>query len=243
MARAPTIDRIERLEKLKARLKSDDAMTVREIADEFGVSARTLSRDLAILKDQGLPVEADRGRGGGIRLHRNWGTGRINLDYAEAVDLLMSLAIAEQMKSSLFMANLKSARHKLMASFSSSMRFKVRGLKARILVGQASSTAVLSTHSDPDPQIIRELHQAFLMQLSVDISYLAENGARSNRIIQPHYFLLCYPVWYILAWDELREGVRTFRCDRIKISQNIDREFQLLSIAHFEKALEGISTV
>ena len=34
----------------------------------IGVSVRTLTRDIQILREQGLPIDADRGRGGGLRM-------------------------------------------------------------------------------------------------------------------------------------------------------------------------------
>ena len=128
MNRASTIGRLQRLELVTARLKSDDSLVVADLAREFGVSVRTLTRDIQILRDQGLPVDADRGRGGGVRLHWSSGIGRLSLSYAEAVDLLVSLAVAEQMKSPLLMANLGSVRRKLMASFAPSMRRKIKSL-------------------------------------------------------------------------------------------------------------------
>lgn len=66
-------------------------MAIGALADEFGVSRRTLTRDIALLRDRGLPVDADRGRGGGVRVASTWGVGRLTLDYREAVDLLVSL--------------------------------------------------------------------------------------------------------------------------------------------------------
>jgi len=243
MERSSTTDRLQRLEVLKARVKSGEPTTIGEIAEELGVSVRTISRDIQILRDQGLPIEADRGRGGGVRLHRNWGIGRVNFNYSEAVDLLVTLAIAEQMQSPLFMANLTSIRHKLMASFSPLLSSKIKGLKARILIGESASTAVLSSFSMPDRPIAKKLHQAFLMQHRTRIRYQAENNVLTDRIIQPHFLLLCYPVWYVLAWDELREDVRTFRCDRITNIRNQDDEFRLLPIIRFEKALKGINAI
>ena len=74
-----------------------------------------------------------------MRLDRHWGIGRVNLAYSEAVDLLVSLAVAEQMKSPLFMAHLGPIRRKLMASFSPATKHKVKGLKARILIGESAS--------------------------------------------------------------------------------------------------------
>ena len=243
MKRASTYDRLQRLEILTARIKSENPTTIGEVANELGVSVRTINRDIQILRTQGLPIDADRGRGGGIRLHHSWGIGRINLNYSEAVDLLVSLAVAEQMNSPLFMAQLSNVRRKLMASFSPLMSHKVKGLKSRIQIGESSSSTVLSTYAPADVAIVRQLHQAFLMQQIIQISYWSMNDEKTRRTIQPHYLLLCYPVWYVLAWDELRDDIRTFRCDRIQTIKIREQNFQLLPISRFKKSLDGINTI
>ncbi|NJO35709.1 MAG: HTH domain-containing protein, partial [Rhodospirillales bacterium] len=74
-------------------------VTAAELAAALGVSMRTLNRDLELLRDGGVPIESDRGRGGGLRLQRNWALGRLHLSPAEAIDLLLSIAIAERMNS------------------------------------------------------------------------------------------------------------------------------------------------
>ncbi len=243
MKRASTMGRLQRLEFITTRLKSNEPLMVGDIAKEIGVSVRTLTRDIQILRQQGLPVEADRGRGGGVRLHWSWGVGRVNLNYSEAVDLLVSLAVAEQMKSPLLMANLGSVRRKLMASFSPSMKNKINKLKSRILIGESASPFVLSAFSAPGARVVELLHQAFLMMRKIGIDYRAENGAKTKRTIEPHYLLLNYPVWYVLAWDHLRDEVRTFRCDRIEHSRVLDEVFCLRPFTHFEKAMEGADAI
>jgi len=243
MVRSSTTSRIERLEIITARLKSDEPTTIGKIAKEVGVSIRTLNRDIQVLKDQGLPIDTDIGRGGGIRLDRHWGIGRINLNYSEAVDLLISLAIAEKMNSPLFMAHLTKIRHKLMASFSPSMKNKVSGLKARILIGESASKFVLSEFFTPNQRTVEKIHQAFLLLHRITIVYRAENGDKTRRTIEPHFLLLSYPVWYVLAWDHLRGDVRTFRCDRVEKTQCLDEDFKLLPVARFKNSLEGINAI
>ena len=243
MKRSSTLDRLERLELLKSRLKSEEALTIANIADEFGVSARTISRDIEILKEQGVPIETDRGRGGGIRLHVNWGVGRINFNYSEAVDLMITLAIAEQMKSPLFMANLERIRLKLDSSFSPTMKTKAKTLKNRILIAPSASIEVLSSFSSPEKNVTEQLHQAFLMQQRITIRYKAKNGKSTKRLIEPHFLFLSYPIWYVLAWDELRQDIRTFRCDRILKVEQEGSEFKLLPSDRFKKAMEGVDTV
>lgn len=242
MRRSSTWDRLQRLEQLKARLKSDEVTTVADLAVELDISARSVNRDIQLLREQGLDIEADRGRGGGVRLNEHWGVGRVNLNYAEAVDLLMTLAIAEQINSPLFMANLKTIRRKLIASFSTTMKLRVRNLKSRILIAPASAN-VLNHHQPPVYPQSQTLHQAFLMQQAITFDYQPESGAATTCTVQPHYLLLSASVWYLLAWDELRGAVRTFRCDCIINAEIEPVEFKLLSFTRFEEVLGGVDVL
>lgn len=243
MPRSSTIERMKRLDLISARLKSDEALTVAGLSEEFGVSSRTLSRDIQILRDQGLPIEADRGRGGGIRLHRTWGIGRVNFSYSEAIDLLVSLAVAEQMKSPFFMAELAPIRRKLLASFSPRLKDEISDIKSRIRVGEAASHMVLSAFSAPHPAVVEVLHQAFVTRHCLDISYRSIEGRLTRRRIEPHYLLLHSPVWYVLAFDHLRQAIRTFRCDRIEKATVQDTRFSVLGIDMFEATLKDLDVI
>ena len=52
------------MELLAVQLKQDVHCTVRGLAQQLGVSSRTIARDLALMRDQGMQIDADRGRGG-----------------------------------------------------------------------------------------------------------------------------------------------------------------------------------
>ncbi|WP_049656624.1 YafY family protein, partial [Kitasatospora sp. MY 5-36] len=49
-------------------LQSRRTMTATELSAELEVSERTVQRDVAALVEAGVPVYAERGRGGGYRL-------------------------------------------------------------------------------------------------------------------------------------------------------------------------------
>src|SRR6056297_951489 len=117
MTRSNAIGRLRRMELLAVQLKQNGHCTIEDLARMHQVSPRTIARDIALMREQGMQIDADRGRGGGVRLDRNWGVGRMNLTYAEAVDLLISIAVAEQMNSPMLLANLASVRRQLVASF------------------------------------------------------------------------------------------------------------------------------
>ncbi|MCO6184827.1 YafY family protein [Rhizobium sp. L1K21] len=243
MKRATTSDRLERLDVLEARLKSAEPLVLKDLAAEFAISLRTISRDIEILRERGLPIEAERGRGGGVRLSANWGVGRISLNYREAVGLLVSLAVIRQMKSPLLMSNLSSVRRKLVASFSRADQSRIRALQSRIIVGQTVSPFVLSNYSVPPDDVVGGLHEAFLLNRAIEISYLSEKGEVTERVIEPHFLLLNYPAWYTLAFDHLRGAPRTFRCDRMQSLTMLDATFQPRPVTDFAAALEGVEII
>ncbi|PSL17170.1 helix-turn-helix transcriptional regulator [Shimia abyssi] len=237
MARTKTYDRIRRIELLAAQLKEDVHCTVKALAAEHGVSARTIARDLELMREQGMQIDADRGRGGGVRLDRNWGVGRVNLAYGEAVDLLISIAVAERMDSPMFLASLGAVRRQLVASFSPEKRARVNRLKSRILIGVTASTTVQTSAKAPPKRVVRALHQAFVDQEVLGMRYQREDGVVSEREIAPHYLLLKYPIWYVVAFDHLRQGPRVFRCDRILSANMTGTSFRLLPKDAFEPSL------
>lgn len=239
MKKSTTLSRLQRLDLLAARLKTDEALIVRDLAAELGVSGRTLARDIELLRDRGLPIEADRGRGGGVRLHWSWGIGRINLNYQEAVDLLVSLAVIERLQSPILLANLTSIRRKLMASFSPKSSHEINRLKARILIAETASLFVQASIAQQNSSSIEKLHQAFLTCHSIKIDYTDAEETRTAREIEPHYLLLSYPVWYVLAWDQKKNQPRTFRCDRIRSARIQHSKFHVRAQSCFKQSLEG----
>lgn len=240
MARENTYDRLNRLDLLASRLKADEPMTVGALAVEFGVSRRTLSRDIAILRDRGLPIEADTGRGGGIRLHRTWGIGRLALTYQEAIELLFSIAISEKLEAPWVFMNSAPIRRKLAASFSPTLRNRIKELRDRIHVSGTTSPQILSSFSAPQPECMVVIFQAFLEMRNVNITYTDADEHCSARSIEPHHLLLCPPVWYLYAWDDNKVAVRCFRCDRIQSASMEDMSFPERPYHLFERAIQSM---
>ncbi len=60
-------------------LRGRDATSIRELAEELGVGRRTLLRDLAALRERGLPITGEPGPGGGVRLEGDRGITAVHL--------------------------------------------------------------------------------------------------------------------------------------------------------------------
>lgn len=236
------LSRLERLDLLESWLKSDEPLVLKHAAQELDVSLRTINRDIDILRKRGVPVETDRGRGGGVRLHSTWGIGRVNLTYQEVIDLLIGLAIGEHQNHAIQMAKANSIRRKLLASFSHQDQRRLNRLRDRIRTGPPSSTGVISSLEPEAIQVSDQLKRAFFQMRAVEIEYTDGQSVKSLRTVEPHYFVHNPPVWYVMCWDRLRNDVRTFRCDRIGNAGVTEDQFALRPWPEFAKAMDGNDT-
>ena len=239
MGRTKILSRLERLDELTGLLRSQDHHTAAALAAQLGISPRTLMRDLDVLREKGYPIETDQGRGGGIRLHRHWGIGRLQLNYREVIDLLLFLAVMEKIGSPVFFKNLKAIRNKISLSFPQEQRDKIQSLRKRILIGGLASDDVLEHVQTTVKVSANLLYEAFFEMKCLNIMYEDAKGEKTRRVIEPHYLFLNWPVWYVLAWDHLRADVRCFRLDRISSANIEDSAFKLKNRKQFiEECME-----
>jgi predicted DNA-binding transcriptional regulator YafY len=236
--------RLERLEELKGLLKAREHVTAAELSAELGVSLRTVRRDLEILRDTGVPIESDRGRGGGLRLHRSWAIGRLHLSPAEAIDLLLSVAIAERMNSPVLLGQLPAIRRKIAAAFGEAHQSQIRSLRKRILIGKPASERVLASYSPLPGRRLVGVPEAFFNMRCVAIEYVDQKGVVTSREVEPQFLYLNVPVWYLLGWDRLRGAVRWFRVDRIRSITQLATPFRLgdpqLFLAEAERGIQAL---
>jgi predicted DNA-binding transcriptional regulator YafY len=211
------MQRIDRLDLVTRVLRDRPGITVAELARELDVSARSVFRDLDLLRERGYPIEADRGRGGGVRLHASWGLGRVLLSSEEALCTLLSLAISEKLSFPMFSSEVSRARKKIVDAFPTSERKKIAPLRERIFIGRTASTNVRSTYAMPDGAVMRRLQVAFVREAIVRADYVKETGEMSTRRLEPHAMLINWPAWYLLGFDYLRNEPRTFRFDRFRL--------------------------
>lgn len=203
-------------ETLRALLAEKEFWTAGEAARRLRVSQRTLFRHIARLRDSGVDIEADRGRGGGIRLRSGWGVRSISLDEPQFLRLLVSLVIMEKLSFPLFAGGKETIQTVLIAGAPHSRLAGLVKLKGRIFIGANAPDAVRDKVAAPRPEILAPLEHAFLNTRALTIGYTDEKGGRTSRVMEPHGLIIHWPVWYVLAFDHLRGAVRTFRVDRIR---------------------------
>ncbi|MEV0198929.1 WYL domain-containing protein [Nonomuraea sp. NPDC050691] len=199
------MNRTERLYALVEELRAaaPRPRTVGWLASRYGVSRRTVQRDLQALMETGVPVRMEAGRTGGWFIDRETALPPINLTAAEALAVAAALAGAEQ--STPFSAAGPAAMRKLAAALGESAAEEVRALTDRIHVLPARTA----------PGVLPVIEQAVARQRVVWIRYADSAERESEREVEPGGLLTASGSWYLIGWCRSRRAGRGFRLDRV----------------------------
>src|SRR5690606_5587471 len=95
-------------------------VTAAELAKRFDVTLRTIYRDLEALQDAGMPIRADRGRGGGYALDKNYQLPPVNFTAREAAVLVALTRLASEQRLIPFPKAIERAADKVRAALTTS---------------------------------------------------------------------------------------------------------------------------
>jgi predicted DNA-binding transcriptional regulator YafY len=184
-------------------------VTAETLADRFGVTVRTIYRDLDTLRDASLPVQADRGRGGGYALDRNYTLPPVNFTAREAALLLAVGSWTSSMRLVPFTETLGAALDKVRGALTAStQRELMQHMGALRFVGVPAPPA--------DARVRRAVEQAWFEHLPLRIEYRRKNFERWSRevIVQG---VIMERSMILLECDDLDGGQRRHvRLDHIE---------------------------
>src|SRR5512144_1557530 len=111
-------------------------VTAQELASRFGVTLRTIYRDLEALQDAGMPIRADRGRGGGYALDTHYQLPPVNFTAREAALLVALSRLAVEQRLIPFPNAIERAADKVRAALTTSAQRELLQLVGQLqLVG------------------------------------------------------------------------------------------------------------
>lgn len=196
----------QRLIQLIMRINAKQSFTVRELADEFGMSTRTITRDLQELSELGVPVYSIQGRGGGYKLLQERLLPPITFTESEALAMFFACQTMDYFSSLPFGEGADSALHKFYHYLPADVREQIDRLKNKIMFW--------SPYRLMSAEILQTLLQAIMIRSVVTIEYKSSSGI-SERNIQPIGLYASSGYWYCPAYCFTREDIRQFRADRI----------------------------
>lgn len=174
------------------------------LADELGVSIRTLYRDIATLQAQGADIQGEPGVGYVLRPGFTLPPLMFTADEIEAL-VLGSRWVARRAEDARLGDAAANAISKITSVLPDDLRQSVEGSALLVGAGEVIPAVV-------DLGAIR---LAIRNERKLAIAYRNADGSATERVVWPFAIGFFDRVRVVAAWCELREDYRTFRLDRI----------------------------
>ena len=175
-----------------------------QLANELGISLRTLYRDIATLQVQGAHIDGAPGLGYVLRAGFVLPPLMFSADEVEAL-VLGSRWVARRGDSRLGAAA-RNALVKIAAVLPAELRHELD--TSALLVGPAEPIAA----GDAE---LSEIRQSIRLEQKLAVTYRDGSGQETSRTIWPFALGFFDRLRVVIAWCELRQDIRHFRTDRI----------------------------
>jgi predicted DNA-binding transcriptional regulator YafY len=195
----------ERVLRLLALLQRRPSWTAVELADELGVTDRSVRRDVERLRAVGYPVRATAGVGGGYRLGAGVRLPPLLLDDEEAIATAVSLRLA----AGGTVAGAGEAALRALAKLDQVMPSRLR---AEVRAVHSATETLVGPGVQIEAELLVTLARACRDSVRVRFRY---KGAE-ERTVEPVRMVATGRRWYLMAWDLDRDDWRTFRLDRMR---------------------------
>lgn len=208
--------RAARLLTIMITLQLRGRTTAQVLADKLEVSKRTIYRDIDELSAAGVPIYADRGRGGGLALLDGFRTELTGLTRGETEALILAGLPAAATDLGLA-SEASAARIKLLASVPKDMTESARRIADRFHLDP------LDWYRNPrQPKHLKTVAQCVWENRRLNILYVSWKGTRRSTI-EPLGLVLKAGHWYLLAAG--RRAPRTYKLESISEAYASDETF------------------
>jgi len=208
--------RASRLVSVLLLLQARGQLTAGELASELEVSERTIHRDVEALSASGVPIYAERGAHGGIRLVDGYRTRLTGMtgEEAEALFLAGMPGPAAELGLGTVVAG---AQLKVLASLPPELRVRASRLVERFHLDAGD----WFRRSQPVPHL-GALSDAVWSATRIAIDYDRGEGP-THRLIEPLGLVLKAGTWYVVA--AVDGQYRTYRVSRVVNAQPTEDRF------------------
>lgn len=193
----------ERLFQLVNLIRAHQPISAEQLAEQIGVSVRSIYRYIDDVSLSGIPVYGEPGRG--YCLQEDFELPPLSLNREEIAALLLGMEMLTKSTGASLAAAARSLLSKIGAALPAhSLQTDNAPLRA------IGSTAI-------DQQRHWEcVHQAIQQQQALQLDYLSLDEQRTQRLIQPLGLFYWGGKWTLGSWCYWRGAYRDFRLDRIQ---------------------------
>jgi len=221
--------RADRLLAVLMLLQRRRRTTARDLAERLEVSVRTIYRDVEALAAAGVPIYAEPGRNGGVRLMEGYRTDLSGLSLGEA-ELVPLLGLGDALAGLGFETSVAQTEAKVLSALPDAQRERAEQFRRRIHVDLSAWW-----HGTEQVPHLETLTEAAFAGRRVRVRYRrGGDGKVVSRTLDALGLVLKSGVWYLVAATGQHEP-RTYRAARVLEAEVTDQhagvrpEFDLAS--------------
>jgi predicted DNA-binding transcriptional regulator YafY len=201
------MNRIERLFGITTLLQSKKYVPAEQLAEKFGISVRTVYRDIKALGEQGIPISFEQHRG--YFLVQGYFLPPVSFSPEEANALVLMETIAAALADSSIQAHYATALHKVKAVLRAPEKERLEELTSRIKMH-------LPEYFQGPAGYLATLQSAIANRHIVEVDYCSKSGIASQRRVELIGLAFYNFAWHMVGWCHLRQDYRDFRVMRIQ---------------------------
>lgn len=210
------MNRIDRLFGILVLLQSKKYVTAEAISKKFGISVRTVYRDVKALCEQGVPVSFEQHRG--YFIVQGYFLPPVSFSFEEASALLLMENLVYGFADRSVHKNYSSALNKIKTVLRTSQKEKLEALANNIRLQLPSSI-----NNDFDYLTIWQ--DAISAKTIVEMEYKNNNNQVSKRTVEPIGLIFYAFGWHAIGWCHVRQDYRDFKIIRILRLKNTGTPF------------------
>ena len=200
--------RADRLLSLILLLQKHGQITAESLAQELGVSKRTIYRDVDTLSATGVPIYANGGPGGGYALLDSYRNLFTSFNEAE-IQALFMLIIPGSLSDLGVNTQLKTAIFKLTSLLPQRHQAQAEHIRQRLHL----DTAGWFQPQDATPHL-NIVQTATWQDRQLHLTYRRRQGTVSQRTVSPYGLVAKAGIWYMVAATD--NGLHVYRISRIE---------------------------
>ncbi|MBN1219914.1 MAG: YafY family transcriptional regulator [Anaerolineae bacterium] len=194
-----------------------------ELAEQLGVSARTVHRYMEMLDEMGIPVYSERGPNGGFSLVRGYKMPPLVLTPEEATAVYLGTGLVEEMWGQLYREAARGALAKLDNVLPEEQRHEIAWARRALL-----ATHMHRIDYERLAPLLEKLRRAAREHRRLRLLYRSRSQAEAlTREVDLYALVHRWGWWYAVGYCHLRQAVRSFRVDRMAELTLLDQTFDL----------------
>lgn len=204
------MNRTDRLMGIITLIQSRKFVTAEEIAEHYGISVRTVYRDLKAINEIGVPLSFEKDRG--YFIISSYFLPPVSLSMEEANALALMEPIVQRFADRSIQQHFATALSKIKMVLGHKERQQLEQIQAHT----AHYLPEVFTHLLPNTQYLTTIQTAIVNKTILRIHYENNEGEETEREVEPIGLTFYSLNWHLIAWCHLRRDYRDFRTSRIR---------------------------